>query len=446
MGLVPAASGAILFEENFETATTGWGIGNYPGGSVSFAEAGGGAAFPTRSLRLAHAANSTAQLVASMTVGEFNIPRTSTEPHRFEFEFRISALGGTGIIIFSDSERANQYPMMIQINPNGSVTAAYWDGSANNVVTLLDTLSIETTYTVQLTSTPADGTYSAVISDGTGEFVGREFRHIQSNGADRFTKFDSLSFFNNGGSSVDFDLYIDNIRVSTIPEPGTVALIGVPLAFLAFCPRILKRTWSVALVSMLAPAAVYAHEDRVSNLAEEDFAVFWKAERGMPAPATWGNNGIGEPRMEAGTLIFDSGDRLGDCFLRHKLPRDFAATGTLEFRARVEAQRQDGATAGGVSVHLRGKSYVVQLQAEGVRLNLEPPVSLETHEFHTYRLVIQESGALLFLNDEKEPRAEVAGMEDDAGRPAVSFGVLGKRAGGRTEWKHVGFSPVLYQP
>ncbi|HWL53490.1 MAG TPA: PEP-CTERM sorting domain-containing protein [Chthoniobacteraceae bacterium] len=241
--VVPAAGATVVYEQDFESVATGWSTGASANGSISFAAAdSAAAAFPTRSLLLSHNSANTARLVSLMPSGQYGIPVLpvpSGLTYTLTFELRVSRTDTAAYVAFYDSTQGSQLPMLIQLTAGGEIRTGYWNGTANqNDFVLLSGYQANTTYTFTLETTPSTGLYSVSVTGGSASLVDQPYRKTVG-GASPFTAFNTMAIYNDGGSAsgAPYDLYIDNLRIESIPEPGALGLAVAALGGLALAGR-----------------------------------------------------------------------------------------------------------------------------------------------------------------------------------------------------------------
>jgi hypothetical protein len=235
----PRAKATVIYTQDFSTVSSGWNIGTTTPGTISFAPGSvSGPAFPTRSLQLSHIPSNTTRMTSSMPTGQYSVPLTSTESTTFEFDLRLSRTDSSGWVSFMNSSVSNQLPMYINVTSNGNFLVGYWNGTANTTLTLLSGYAADTTYTFTFTTTPSTGLFSASVTGGTASLTNQAYRRTSA-GVNAITSFDWMQIYNDGGtaSGANFDMYIDNINIQTVPEPSVVASLLCGGLFLVVCRR-----------------------------------------------------------------------------------------------------------------------------------------------------------------------------------------------------------------
>ncbi len=203
-----------LWEATFDAAAAhgrGWNLGTTAAGTISTE---GGA------LRLSHTSGNVERLTA--TSPPFGpISRDSTQEVRLRFTLRMSSSRVNVSLGFFDSKTPEQLPIRIRASGRGEISAEFWDGAANARQTLLIGYQPGTDYTVEITTTPASGTYSArVLADGAEEGLARQPYAHTADGADRFGQFNRLQIVNNGGQPGEAALEVEVSSLSiTTNEP-----------------------------------------------------------------------------------------------------------------------------------------------------------------------------------------------------------------------------------
>lgn len=205
-------------------------------------------------------------------------------------------------------------------------------------------------------------------------------------------------------------------------------------------PRIFKVTLLLALmvgVGFSAPRAV--------EIAGVDYPVAWQGSDGEPNSSFWVLNGTGGTTMLAeGRLILDTLSsetvKPGEYYYHRKSGVSAEhPQSILTFRARVDSIA-DEATAGAVAgFQAKDRLYRVALERGGVGLIGGEFLPLDTAEFHTYRLVVTNGEAVLYVDADLTPRSSSKGIETKVSRPALYFGVVGKNISGRSEWEYIAF-------
>lgn len=224
-----SAEAAVIYSQDFSSVSSGWTIGTVTQGTVSFAAgAGSGAPFPTRSLELSHVPANTTRLTSSMPLAQYSIPKTSPDTYTFQFDLRLSRADSSGWVTFLDSNTTSQLPMFVQITPAGAFQVGYWTGSANATLTLLSGYTVNTTYSFTFTTTPSTGLFSASVTNGTASLINQGYRRT-SGGLSPFQNFNWMQIYNDGGSAggSPYDIYVDNISIQSVPEPGVTACVVV---------------------------------------------------------------------------------------------------------------------------------------------------------------------------------------------------------------------------
>jgi hypothetical protein len=217
-----------IYEEDFELIDSGWSIGDKSIGEISFA-AGGltPAGFSDRSLSLSHDPEDVTRMTSLSPAGVFSIARTPDQIYSFQYDFRVSRLDTSGFIMLYDRNQTNQFPMMLQITNGGDIIVDYYDGSANTSQVLIEDYEVATTYTAIFTTNPSTSLFSMSISGSaiTLEDVG--FRR-RPDGSSPFSDLNALVIMNDGGSGSgqNYDIFVDNVIVTAIPEPSAMAGIA----------------------------------------------------------------------------------------------------------------------------------------------------------------------------------------------------------------------------
>ncbi len=244
--LVPALASALavtVYEQDFETVQSGWGIGTYGGGEIEFADGSSApAAFPTRSLLLSHIPENTSRLTGAAPSSDFSIPRTEDQLYQFQFDLRVSRTDMNVFTYIQDRNFTGQLVLLMRFTPAGDLTIDYNNGSANVSETFISGYEANTTYTVTYTTNPSTNQFSATVSGSAVTLDNVGFRKTLG-GDDIFQNFNNVVILNDGGaaSGADFDLYFDNFRISTVPEPRHAALfLGMILPCLIWLRRKLR--------------------------------------------------------------------------------------------------------------------------------------------------------------------------------------------------------------
>lgn len=163
----------------------------------------------------------------------------TTTAHTLSFDFRFDALPSTmKFDIFDASGRSNSpgTGTAWQLTNNGGVWS-YWNGSTNVATSM--SVVIGTTYSIAINVNPVANTYGFSIGNGVTSVSAADLGFRTSgfatdgNGG-RWLEFGAYELSDVAGQTAGYS--IDNITISSVPEPSAFALLA-GLSMLGFTAR-----------------------------------------------------------------------------------------------------------------------------------------------------------------------------------------------------------------